>query len=471
MSKQSKIKCALLVLLPLVLTGCPPFRVSILTPSNGEQFDPGEEILFTGSARALMEGELTGNSLIWTSSIDNQIGTGTSFTRSDLSEGMHTITLTAINARGEEGITTIDIIVGEETPPTTSTTSNICPPDSPIECPNGCCFTDYPICCDNGCCPTDYTICGEGEDEGKCFPDEANTTTTTPATTTTVVDPGALVLSSAPATDILFYSIHEDGSSFYYHGYNTSGGMELTHVISDTGTTAIFNDDFMPIQWITDDLTIAIYRLDDEQPFDSRSAFHVVVDGTNEDSFTLDIYPENLPQIVSELEAYTGQTFDNASNFLDTYNVTSFADLASRAKQDGQDQARFIAASVAFSAVSAFLSMEAEGIASQLLSSISPHQYSYLVQFVVGLMGSHFNDAYGPGGSSDPSSPGVEVLLCRGVSSYIICHYLFFKRPGLEVGPCIDLCLTSMRCFTDICMPKTISADVADGFKDHHSGS
>ena len=133
MSKQSKIKCTLLVLLSLALPGCPPFPVSILTPSSGEQFDQGEEILFTGSARAFMEGELTGNSLIWTSSKDNQIGTGTSFTKSNLSEGIHTITLTAINARGEEGIATIDIIVGEETYPTTTTTSNICPPDSPIE--------------------------------------------------------------------------------------------------------------------------------------------------------------------------------------------------------------------------------------------------------------------------------------------------------------------------------------------------
>jgi hypothetical protein len=500
MHKPGNLKYGLLLVLLIFLTGCPPFPVTILLPLHGEHFSLGEEILFSGSASDLLEGELTGTSLVWISGKDGQIGTGTSFSRDDLTMGTHTITLTAKNSIGEEGTATITITVGDEISTTTTTVTTLsttvpltttsttistdatttttasdtssttisgnCPPDFPVECENGCCSLDSPVCCDNGCCFTDYPICGEGADEGECFADESSTTTTT-----AVSGQGDIVLSVDPANDLLFYSIHEDGFAAYYHGYDSSGGMELTHVITDDGTTVIFNDDFIPIQWITDDLTIAVYRTDDEQPFDPSNAFHVVADGSNESSFTIDIYPDNLQQILNALEAYTGTQFSDASNFLTTYAISSFSDLTSRAKQDGQDQARFIAASVGFSAAAAFLGMEAEGIVSKSSSSITPLQNNILVQAAAGLLASKFNDEYGPGGSSDPDSPTVEVLLCRGVSSYIICHYMFFKRPGLAVGPCVDLCLTSMRCFTDICMPKTLSADTAMGLINHHSGS
>ena len=42
---------------------------------------------------------------------DQQIGTGTSFSRDVLTAGTHTITLTAKNSLGEEGIATITITV------------------------------------------------------------------------------------------------------------------------------------------------------------------------------------------------------------------------------------------------------------------------------------------------------------------------------------------------------------------------
>jgi hypothetical protein len=430
MYKPENLKYGLLLVLLIFLTGCPPFPVTILLPLHGEHFSLGEEILFSGSASDLLEGELTGTSLIWTSSADQQIGTGTSFSRDDLTAGTHIITLTAKNSLGEEGTATITITVGDETSTTTTVTTLT---------------TTVPLT------TTSTTI----------------STDTTTTTTTAVSDQGDIVLSVDSESDLLFYSIHEDGFAAYYHGYDTSGGMELTHVTTDDGTAVIFNDDFIPIQWITDDLTIAIYRTDDEQPFDPSNAFHVVADGSDEDSFTIDIYPDNLQQIVNELEAYTGTQFSDASNFLTTYAISSFSDLTTRAKQDGQDQARFIAASVGFSAAAAFLGMEAEGIVSKSSSSITPLQYNYLVRAAAGLLVSKFSDAYGPEGPSDPDSPTVEVLLCRGASSYIICHYMFFKA----VGPCVYLCLTSMRCFTDICMPKTLSVDAASGFINHHSGS
>ncbi|MCD4818837.1 MAG: hypothetical protein K8S23_09110 [Candidatus Cloacimonetes bacterium] len=64
----------------------------ILSPFDGIIYGVGESVFFNGNAN------INGNpiiDLIWTSSIDGQIGTGTSFYRSDLSPGVHTFTLEA----------------------------------------------------------------------------------------------------------------------------------------------------------------------------------------------------------------------------------------------------------------------------------------------------------------------------------------------------------------------------------------
>jgi hypothetical protein len=312
MKKPIRLKYILLLVVSLLLAGCPPYLVKILTPSDGAQFQAGDEITFTGSAKDLRDGNLEGGSLVWTSSIDGEIGTGTEFSRNDLSEGTHTITLTAINSGGKEWTATITITIGEATLTTTTTTTTA-----------------------------------------------ADTTTSIVTTTTTATPPdtGAIIVSSDSESDLLFYIVHEDGSAAYYYGFDTSSGMELTHVTSDDGTLVIFSDNLIPVQWVSDGLTVVVYRENSEEPFDPHSAYHEVLHGTTEDSFTIDIYPDNLPQIVSDIEAYTGQEFDNASTFLTTYNISGFNELVTLAQQDGEEQARFIAAAVGFSTAAAFLSI------------------------------------------------------------------------------------------------------------------
>ena len=65
--------------------------VSITGPGDGSSFNEGDAITFTGTASDTEDGTITG-SLSWSSSIDGAIGTGGSFSRSDLSVGVHTVT-------------------------------------------------------------------------------------------------------------------------------------------------------------------------------------------------------------------------------------------------------------------------------------------------------------------------------------------------------------------------------------------
>ncbi|QSX41229.1 S8 family serine peptidase [Shewanella cyperi] len=60
---------------------------------------PGDAIHFVADAQDSEDGDVRA-SLVWISSLDGQIGTGGSFTRADLSQGSHQITVTATDSQG-----------------------------------------------------------------------------------------------------------------------------------------------------------------------------------------------------------------------------------------------------------------------------------------------------------------------------------------------------------------------------------
>jgi hypothetical protein len=72
--------------------------VTISSPSNGTSVASGAAVTFAGSASDTQDGNLT-SSLVWSSNIDGQIGTGGSFTRT-LTSGTHQITATSTDSGG-----------------------------------------------------------------------------------------------------------------------------------------------------------------------------------------------------------------------------------------------------------------------------------------------------------------------------------------------------------------------------------
>jgi hypothetical protein len=96
----------------------------ITSPTGGSSYTEGDTITFSGIGSDPEDGTLIGSSLVWTSSIDGQIGTGTSFTKSSLSTGTHTITLTATDSDGANGTDSVSITVNPS--------GNEC--DGPVPC-------------------------------------------------------------------------------------------------------------------------------------------------------------------------------------------------------------------------------------------------------------------------------------------------------------------------------------------------
>lgn len=93
---------------------------NIGSPSNGSTFTEGNTISFSGSASDAEDGNI-GGSLVWTSSLDGQIGTGSSFSTSGLSVGNHTITASVSDSGGLSDSDVVSITVE----------SNASPPSAP----------------------------------------------------------------------------------------------------------------------------------------------------------------------------------------------------------------------------------------------------------------------------------------------------------------------------------------------------
>lgn len=83
------------------VTNTPP-EVQIDDPDDGDIFVHGRGIQFEGEADDPEDGDLKGDALVWKSSIDGEFGTGEKVSTNELSEGEHTITLTATDSHGAE---------------------------------------------------------------------------------------------------------------------------------------------------------------------------------------------------------------------------------------------------------------------------------------------------------------------------------------------------------------------------------
>lgn len=84
--------------------------VTISSPTSGQSFSQGATITFTGSANDVEDGSLTA-SLSWSSSIQGAIGSGGSFSRSDLIVGTHVVTASVTDSGSLSGSASVTITV------------------------------------------------------------------------------------------------------------------------------------------------------------------------------------------------------------------------------------------------------------------------------------------------------------------------------------------------------------------------
>ncbi len=84
--------------------------VNITSPANGASFGQGASITFTGTATDTQQGNMAA-SIIWTSQLAGQIGTGGSFSTTALGSGTHVVTATVTDSGGLTGAASVTISV------------------------------------------------------------------------------------------------------------------------------------------------------------------------------------------------------------------------------------------------------------------------------------------------------------------------------------------------------------------------
>ena len=88
-------------------------EVTIASPSDGASYSYVDDITLSGSATDEEDGPLTGASLVWTSSLDGELGTGEEvlLAGDTLSEGIHELTLTATDSGDLDAADSITITI------------------------------------------------------------------------------------------------------------------------------------------------------------------------------------------------------------------------------------------------------------------------------------------------------------------------------------------------------------------------
>jgi len=107
----------------------PPIA-NISSPTNNANFIHGISITLEGTASDPEDGNLPENSLVWSSSIDGDLGIGTSLTINELTVGTHTITLTATDSDGKTG--SEHIVITISIPPPASPSATATPGDERV---------------------------------------------------------------------------------------------------------------------------------------------------------------------------------------------------------------------------------------------------------------------------------------------------------------------------------------------------
>ena len=89
-------------------------KAIIISPASGTAYMLGEPIIFRGDGRLANEPILEDDSLVWSSDKDGIIGSGQAIDVRSLSSGVHMITLTARDSKGNSGADFIAIKISQE---------------------------------------------------------------------------------------------------------------------------------------------------------------------------------------------------------------------------------------------------------------------------------------------------------------------------------------------------------------------
>lgn len=296
---------------------------------------------------------------------------------------------------------------------------------------------------------------------------------------------------------LLFYADRDYGTRGYYFG--TSSDIDLSHLIVEKDDQfdmlVVFDYSFYPIQWVFNDLTIALV-VDRDKTFDPESSRHFFLYDDVKDDFVLNIRLEGVTarNIMERVVDVGGSGYaSEAENFTELLDDMGwidmeFEDIAAIAQSP--HEVTFASSLAVFGAYIRILDelvllsgdLNATGVAvpgqaAFIQNPLQPglDQYSFLdrvldalreagekastVFSILSYLERISSDYYGGEGIEGPKT---SMLLCKGATTVpMVCHEFYMPNVPGNITRCVNVCLTSLACFTDICHPKVFGVEDA----------
>lgn len=303
--------------------------------------------------------------------------------------------------------------------------------------------------------------------------------------------------SDTQVDDLLFYIQYDYGVTGYYFGTNPQ--IDLTHIVLErNGAFAgviIFDENMLPLQWVLPELTVSVLTPRDEE-FDPSDVVVAFLVGDDESSDQINLHLDiEMNMAVSQvldkmLDLYGSDFAQHAAHLQLTLGDMGWLDkeVGELAALAATPREVAYASSLTAACVSLGIMEQVEDLTEEQTSRCpeSP-EFTLLctgnvsgrnvADAVLGQMMGKFGPIYdmmtyleriasGYYSGGDIQGPSVSMLLCRGVSCVPgVCHQFYMPNTPGNVSKCVARCKTSMACFTDICHPKSFSAQDALGLR------
>jgi len=290
------------------------------------------------------------------------------------------------------------------------------------------------------------------------------------------IQPQRFSVNDDPDSELLYWFQGDNGSKIHYLGYRDNGMPVPNHIVFEDGDgqvagTIFMRADFMPAMWVTDGITVGLHNtnpydsLAQDSTFDPTHAYHMaLVDGEQYD-FYADVYPHDPYEVLDSLEWHFNMWLTHLRDEFDSLGIQSYEDLVALGYIDWPHRERWQVIANVIAVGAAIVEYEMDTI--QVLGKraglnmkhsrpITLKEIEEMWKKVLEYLKDEIECKYCP----KPGVPTMRMLQCQGLKAVIwtgqICHSSYMPL-STSASKCLELCMVSTMCFTNICMPRDVA--------------
>jgi hypothetical protein len=247
-----------------------------------------------------------------------------------------------------------------------------------------------------------------------------------------------------------------------------------THILFEDSTgapygTIVLRSDFQPVMWLMDTLTMGVHNInaDDslavDTTYDPKNAYHMMLTNDQQIDFYADIYPHDPYEVLDSLEWLFNDWLTHIRDLFDSIGIQTYNDLIAAGYINGPYQERWqiIATFISIGAAIVTYDMRDSALQKAYLAKMLPGGVFIPdpVKDMAKKIAEYLKDELACKYCAPPGVPTIRMLQCQGLKAVLwtgqVCHNSFMG--WTSATRCLNLCKVTMKCFTNICMPRDVA--------------